>query len=527
MLSNSQCVIPPLTVLTGAVEGAVRGTAPPSVQNGQSVLPGQNGHTPAFGIRPIGAGDSSTVTPHGTVPAQSDSSPPSQAFAQPAFRDAIGERIWGEYIKARAALLQPHPSPGMRFVALMKLRGISHALINEAWAELRPGIARDLMAVALETDERIAGELRPVLNADIPGYFEGFVPSGLAAMNEKLRSRSFGGAVLQAGLSGVVGWGPGVQPTSRHDLPYGEAFAGPAGSSSQDGSGMTVKEEVGDEYEYGNGYSADEYREPVEAFDDGSMEDGGGDSPAPERGSVTPTQGRKTRITNTHLLRLQQIRDKLSNERCFDHVALLKLLKSRLVFSYEERLTFAKGVIDHFVEVLQAKQEGAEVDEGKLRDAFIKLLKKMCSFHKLNGKAMKLIREEQGVEPSGKPEVDASNVHLLRSLYANRALLRMLGKADKKTVDQLCRSLGVYVKLEVLAMLDKGIILLSKEQVEHIFVTPFPIQAKEWTMIKAARKVCTQLASAEPADNDEGDDPMESEAGASDYDDVDGDDGEY
>ena len=525
MLSNSQCVIPSLPVLTGEVEGAVLGSVTPSVQSGQSVLPGQNGHAPAFGIRPTGAGDPSTVTPHGTLPTHTGGSPSSQAFAPPAFRDATSERIWGEYLTARAGLLQPQLSPGMRFVALMKVRGISHALINEAWAELRPGLARDLMVVALATDERVAGELRPVLNADIPAYFEGFVPSGLAAMNEKLRSRSFGGSVLQAGFSGVAGWGPGPQPTFRHDLPAGEAFAWQAGSPSQDGSGNAAKEEVEDEY--GDGYSEDEFRAPAESFDDGSMEDGGGDSPSPARGAVTPAQDRKTRITNTHLLRLRQIRDKLSNERCFDHVALLKLLKSRLAFSYEERLTFAKDVIDHFVEALQAKQEGVEVDENKLRDAFIKLLKKMCSFHKLNGKAMKRRREEEGGEPSGKPEVDASNVHLLRTLYANRELLRMLGRAGKKTVGQLCRSLGVYVKIEVLDMLDKGRIRLSKEQVEHIIVTPFAIQAKDWTMIKAARKACPQQTPTEPADTDGGDEPMDSDAVASDYDDVEGDDGEY
>ena len=205
---------------------------------------------------------------------------------------------------------------------------------------------------------------------------------------------------------------------------------------------------------------------------------------------------------NANLLRLKRIRDTLSGARRFDHIALSALLRSRLAFSYEDRQTFAASVIDHFVDALQAKHKGVEVDECNLRETFIKLLKKMCSFHKLNAKAAKRRREEEGGEPSGKPEMDATNVHLLRCLYANRDLLHMLGKADKKTISQLRRSLGVYVKIEILDMLDKGKLRLSKAQVEHIIVTPFSIQAKAATMIEAARKACPQRGNVEAAETD-------------------------
>ncbi len=534
MYSNSPGGIPALPPYPGPVQGM----AVPAAQGGIHVLPGQSGHVPAFGIRPAGSGHPARVTLCGAAPVQAGSPPPMQAFALPAFRDEISERLWSEYMNARAALFQPGLSPGMCFVALMKVRGISHALINEAWAALRPGIARDLMTVALVTDERVAGELRAVLNAEIPAYFEGFVPSGLEAMNEKLRSRSFGGAVLQAGLFGKTGWGLGPQPVPRQDLSAGDAFAAQAGSPWKDGFGREGSEEVKDEFkeefkeefeeEYSNNDSGDAYRELAEEPGDGSMEASAGDSPGPASRSAASERVRKTICTNPNLLRLQQIRDTLSSERSFDHVALSALLRSRLVFSYEDRQTFAASMIDHFVDALQAKKEGAEVDAVEVRETFIKLLKKMCSFHKLNVRATKRRREEEGGEPSGKPEMDATNVHLLRCLYAHRDLLHMLGKADKKTISQLRRSLGVYVKIEILEMLDKGKIRLSKEQVEHIIVTPFSIQAKAVTMIEAARKACPQRGSIEAADTDGEGEPMSSDESVFDDDiDADGYDDEY
>ena len=534
MYSNSPGGIPALPDFTGAVQG----TALHTLHGGQPVHAGQNGHGPAFGIRHAGGGNPGMVTPHGAAPVQNGGSPPLQAFAQPAYRDATSERLWSEYTHARAGLFQPGLSPGMRIVVLMKLRGISHALINEAWAALRPDIARDLMGVALATDEKVAGELRTVLNVEIPAYFEGFVPSGLEAMNEKLRCRSFGGAVLQAGLSGTAWWAPGPQPTSRQDLPAGEAVAVQAESPWQDEFGMEFKEEFKEQAEeesgdeYNNGDSADEYREPAEASGDASIEEPAEDSPGPGRSAVAPERARETAGMNANLLRLKRIRDTLSGARRFDHVALSALLRSRLAFSYEDRQTFAASVIDHFVDALQAKNKGVEVEECNLRDTFIKLLKKMCSFHKLNAKAAKRRREEEGGEPSGKPEMDASNVHLLRCLYANRDLLHMLGKADKKTISQLRRSLGVYVKIEILDMLDKGKIRLSKEQVEHIIVTPFSIQAKAATMIEAARKACPQRGNVEAAETDGEGEPMSSDDSVIDDDldddiDADGYDDEY
>lgn len=473
------------------------------------------------------------VTPHGAVPVQAAGAPPMQGLMPPAFRDETSERLWGEYTNARAALFRPGLLPGMRFVVLMKVRGISHALVNEAWAALRPDIARDLMAIALATDDRVAGELRPLLNADIPAYLEGFVPSGLEAMKERLRTRAFGGAVLQASFSHRAGPGPSPQPKPRQDLPAGENLAGQAGSPWQDGFGTECEEEfkAKSDDEHDNGYSEDEFRPPAEASGDHSIDDGAGDSPGPSRPSrstATPVRDRKTVVTNGYLLRLQQIRDKLANDRSADHVAMAMLLKSRLTFSHEDRQKFAENAIDHFVDVLQAKKGGVAVDEGKLRTNVIELLKKMCSFHKLNARALKRRREEEGCEPSGKSDVDASNVHLLRCLYANRALLHMLGKADKKTISQLRRSLGVYVKIDILEMLDKGKVSLSKAQVDYIIEASFSIQAKATTMIEAARKACPQRGGVEPADTDGGDQPMESSDVASDYEvDGDGDDDEY
>ncbi len=510
---------------------------PGAVQGGHPVFPGQNPYAPACDIRPAGTGNTTIVTPHGTVPVQAAGAPTMQGLMPPAFRDETSERLWGEYTNARASLFRPGLLPGMRFVMLMKVRGSSHALVNEAWAALRPGIARDLMAVALATDDKVAGELRPLLNADIPPYFEGFVPSGLEAMNERLQTRAFGGAVLQASLSRMAGPGPGPspspQPTPRQDLPAGENSAEQAGSPWQEIFGSDFEEvfkaQLNDEPD--NGDSEDEFRPPAESSGHHSIDDGGGASPVPSRpprSTATRARGRKTVIMNGFLLRLQQIRDKLSNDRSADHVAMAMLLKSRLAFSFEDRQKFAENAIDHFVDVLQAKHEGVAVDKDKQRENFIELLKKMCSFHKLNARALKLRRKEKGGEPSGKPAMDPSNVHLLRCLYANPALLHMLGKADKKTISQLRRSLGVYVKIEILERLDKGNLRLSKAQVDYIIETSFLIQAKAITMIEAARKACPQRGDVEAADTDGGDEPMESSDVASDYEvDADGDDDEY
>ncbi len=490
-------------------------TAAPAVSGFPSWLSAQQGHAPSFGIRPAGTGTPGMVVPFGARPAQAGSMQAVSTCAQPRFSDVTGERIWNEYTNARSELFNPSLTPGMRFVMLMKVRSISHYLINEAWASLRPDLARDLMAVAMATDEQAAGELRPTLAAEIPGYFHGFVLSGLEAMNEKLRNRSFGGAILQAGLQDPIAhaWLP-------QTLPQQDWFADPTLEGQgdvQEGANGEVNEASQAEAQWPGEFASEpgaafkeEYLAPAEASGDEPMDEYSGESSSPQqaassartaRNPATRAPGRKTGAVYDNLRKLKEIRDRLAWENCFDHVALTALLKGRLAFrSHDERQKFAKDTIDHFVDLLHAKNDGVEVDDLKLRNAFITLLKKMCSFHKLNARAGKRRREEEGSEPLAKPEVDETNIHLLRCLHANPELLRVLRKVDKKTIDQLRRSLGVYVKIEIIEMLEKKKISLSAAQIEYIFQTSFMVQTKTQTMIAAARKACPQeQPEAKPA----------------------------
>ncbi len=132
------------------------------------------------------------------APSFAPARPPSRD--RPSYRDDTKVQVWEAYSRLLEVLAQSGTSPAMRLEALMGFRDISRQLINKAWAGLRLDIASELISLAVSAYDYAARELQPKSVCPLPEFFDGFVPSGLAVMNEALAATACGKGGLQGKL---------------------------------------------------------------------------------------------------------------------------------------------------------------------------------------------------------------------------------------------------------------------------------------------------------------------------------------
>lgn len=119
---------------------------------------------------------------------------------RPSYRDEAKVQVWEAYSRLLEVLAHSGTSPATRLETLMSFRDISRQLINKAWAGLRLDIAGELISLAVSAYDCAARELQPNSVCPLPEFFDSFVPSGLAVMNEALSGAALGTGSLQGKL---------------------------------------------------------------------------------------------------------------------------------------------------------------------------------------------------------------------------------------------------------------------------------------------------------------------------------------
>lgn len=167
------------------------------------VAPRPSGQTQAQGGTP-NTGSSSLAVP-GTV----------------VFHDDAGQDVNVLYNALREEMWKTSIAPELRLAALMNFRAFAQHTINNAITLLRFDIAMDLMGRAPNDHDAVARALRPLVNSEIPSFYDGFLPFGVTVANANLANVDFGANALQAEMVFLPAQGPLQQlsPSSQRIPP--------------------------------------------------------------------------------------------------------------------------------------------------------------------------------------------------------------------------------------------------------------------------------------------------------------------
>ena len=192
----------------------------PQAFHPQSTVPPAGQPSPGYAPAPA----SGTPGGQGSVPAMVTPPPSSQpqawggtshvdssSFATQCtivFYDEVGQEVSTIYNTMREEIWKSGLAPESRLAALMSFRSFCHQSINNSITLLRFDIAMDLMDRAPNDYGAVARALRPLVNSEIPSFYDGFLPFGVTVANANMANVDFGANALQTEMVFLPAQGP-------------------------------------------------------------------------------------------------------------------------------------------------------------------------------------------------------------------------------------------------------------------------------------------------------------------------------